>query len=266
MQLDGARYLVLAAADCLDRLGNKAARCVCCVGGGGGPWSHITWSRITPGHTLPHITPCHTSRLLTRHTWSHLATHHTVPHIAPGRTSHLVTPCHTSCLTTHHTWAHLTPHCWLACCRGQIAEAKVAAPSVALHVIDAAIQAHGGAGVCQDTVSRSFTGGERTSISADLGPAVDARAHAQTPNPCPWPPGLGPAVDACAHAKTPNPCPWPPGLGPAVDARAHAAHRRRPRRGPPHLHSRHGAGAPGQAVARAQGCSWRAWPSCSGGP
>jgi acyl-CoA dehydrogenase len=34
--------------------------------------------------------------------------------------------------------------------RGEIAMIKVAAPNMALRVIDRAIQAHGGAGVCQD--------------------------------------------------------------------------------------------------------------------
>jgi hypothetical protein len=33
--------------------------------------------------------------------------------------------------------------------KGQIAAAKVLAPNAALRVIDAAIQVHGGAGVCQ---------------------------------------------------------------------------------------------------------------------
>eukprot|EP00878_Enallax_costatus_P017701 GHUV01018597.1.p1 GENE.GHUV01018597.1~~GHUV01018597.1.p1 ORF type:complete len:389 (+),score=92.28 GHUV01018597.1:215-1381(+) len=51
--------------------------------------------------------------------------------------------------------------------RGEIAAAKVAAPAVALQVIDAAIQIHGGAGVSQDVVLGHLYAGARTLRIAD---------------------------------------------------------------------------------------------------
>lgn len=51
--------------------------------------------------------------------------------------------------------------------RGDIAAAKVAAPRAALHCIDQAIQVHGGAGVCQDTILPSLWAAARTLRIAD---------------------------------------------------------------------------------------------------
>jgi acyl-CoA dehydrogenase len=51
--------------------------------------------------------------------------------------------------------------------RSEIAMIKVIAPNVALKVIDRAIQAHGGAGVCQDTLLPSFWAHARTLRLAD---------------------------------------------------------------------------------------------------
>ncbi|MEW5319027.1 MAG: hypothetical protein WDW38_010203 [Sanguina aurantia] len=52
-------------------------------------------------------------------------------------------------------------------CTGAIAAAKVCAPNTALRVLDAAIQAHGGMGVCQDTVLANMWAGARTLRIAD---------------------------------------------------------------------------------------------------
>ena len=51
--------------------------------------------------------------------------------------------------------------------RSEIAMIKIIAPNVALKVIDRAIQAHGGAGVCQDTLLPSFWAHARTLRLAD---------------------------------------------------------------------------------------------------
>ncbi|KAI8470744.1 MAG: acyl-CoA dehydrogenase [Monoraphidium minutum] len=51
--------------------------------------------------------------------------------------------------------------------RGAIAAAKVAAPAVALDVLDAAVQLHGGAGVCQDTPLAHLWAAARTLRIAD---------------------------------------------------------------------------------------------------
>ncbi|GFH21720.1 acyl-CoA_dh_1 domain-containing protein [Haematococcus lacustris] len=51
--------------------------------------------------------------------------------------------------------------------RGAIAVAKFAAPNMALKVVDAAIQAHGGAGVSQDTVLARLWTAARTLRIAD---------------------------------------------------------------------------------------------------
>jgi acyl-CoA dehydrogenase len=51
--------------------------------------------------------------------------------------------------------------------RSEIAMIKVIAPNVALKVIDRAIQAHGGGGVCQDTLLPSFWAHARTLRLAD---------------------------------------------------------------------------------------------------
>lgn len=51
--------------------------------------------------------------------------------------------------------------------RGEIAAAKVVAPAVALEVLDAAIQVHGGAGVCQDTPLAHLWAAARTLRIAD---------------------------------------------------------------------------------------------------
>jgi acyl-CoA dehydrogenase len=51
--------------------------------------------------------------------------------------------------------------------RGEIAAAKVAAPAVALDVLDAAVQVHGGAGVCQDTPLAHLWAAARTLRIAD---------------------------------------------------------------------------------------------------
>ncbi|HMD49545.1 MAG TPA: acyl-CoA dehydrogenase family protein, partial [Bryobacteraceae bacterium] len=51
--------------------------------------------------------------------------------------------------------------------RSEIAMIKVIAPNVALRVVDRAIQAHGGAGVCQDTLLASFWAHARTLRLAD---------------------------------------------------------------------------------------------------
>jgi alkylation response protein AidB-like acyl-CoA dehydrogenase len=51
--------------------------------------------------------------------------------------------------------------------RQEIAAIKVAAPSMALRVIDRAIQAHGGMGVCQDTFLAAAWANQRTLRLAD---------------------------------------------------------------------------------------------------
>jgi alkylation response protein AidB-like acyl-CoA dehydrogenase len=51
--------------------------------------------------------------------------------------------------------------------RAEIAMIKVVAPNVALHVLDRAIQAHGGAGVSQDTFLASAWAAIRTLRLAD---------------------------------------------------------------------------------------------------
>jgi len=51
--------------------------------------------------------------------------------------------------------------------RAEIAMIKVIAPNVALRVIDRAIQAHGAAGVCQDTFLASAWANSRTLRLAD---------------------------------------------------------------------------------------------------
>jgi alkylation response protein AidB-like acyl-CoA dehydrogenase len=51
--------------------------------------------------------------------------------------------------------------------RQEIATIKVAAPSMALRVIDRAIQAHGGMGVCQDTFLAAAWANQRTLRLAD---------------------------------------------------------------------------------------------------
>jgi acyl-CoA dehydrogenase len=51
--------------------------------------------------------------------------------------------------------------------RAEIAMIKVIAPNMALRVIDRAIQAHGGAGVCQDFELAAMWAGARTLRLAD---------------------------------------------------------------------------------------------------
>jgi len=51
--------------------------------------------------------------------------------------------------------------------RAEIAMIKVVAPNMALRVIDRAIQAHGAAGVCQDTFLASAWANSRTLRLAD---------------------------------------------------------------------------------------------------
>ena len=51
--------------------------------------------------------------------------------------------------------------------KAEIAMIKVVAPQMALQVIDWAMQAHGGAGVCQDFPLASFYAGARTLRFAD---------------------------------------------------------------------------------------------------
>lgn len=56
--------------------------------------------------------------------------------------------------------------------RKKIAQAKVAAPNAVLRIIDEAVQAHGGAGVSQDTVLARLWAGARTLRLADGPDAV----------------------------------------------------------------------------------------------
>jgi acyl-CoA dehydrogenase len=63
--------------------------------------------------------------------------------------------------------------------RGEIAMIKVAAPRIALKIIDDAIQAHGGAGVCQDFGLAKAYGGIRTLRIADGPDEVHCRAIAR---------------------------------------------------------------------------------------
>jgi len=63
--------------------------------------------------------------------------------------------------------------------RGEIAMIKVAAPRVALKVIDDAIQAHGGMGVCQDTPLAGMYAGIRTLRIADGPDEVHNRSIAK---------------------------------------------------------------------------------------
>ena len=51
--------------------------------------------------------------------------------------------------------------------RAEIAMIKVIAPNMTLRVLDRAIQAHGGAGVCQDTLLASAWANSRTLRLAD---------------------------------------------------------------------------------------------------
>lgn len=59
---------------------------------------------------------------------------------------------------------------------------KVAAPKMALKVIDRAIQAHGGMGVCQDTVLAFMWSGARTLRLADGPDEVHMRTVAKLEN------------------------------------------------------------------------------------
>lgn len=61
----------------------------------------------------------------------------------------------------------LTPRVGHKAARGEIAAAKVAAPAAALDILDAAIQVHGGAGVCQDTPLAHLWAASRTLRIAD---------------------------------------------------------------------------------------------------
>jgi len=63
--------------------------------------------------------------------------------------------------------------------RDQIAAIKVVAPRMAVQVIDRAIQAHGGAGVSQDTLLAHFYAGARSLRIADGPDAVHLRTVAQ---------------------------------------------------------------------------------------
>ena len=63
--------------------------------------------------------------------------------------------------------------------RGEIAMIKVVAPNVALRVLDRAIQAHGGAGVSQDTFLAAAWAGTRTLRLADGPDEVHIEANAK---------------------------------------------------------------------------------------
>jgi len=63
--------------------------------------------------------------------------------------------------------AHLLDKCGIKVARGAVAVCKVAAPTAALSVIDAAIQIHGGAGVSGDTPLARLYAGARTLRLAD---------------------------------------------------------------------------------------------------
>src|SRR5205085_12214606 len=63
--------------------------------------------------------------------------------------------------------------------RTEISAIKVAAPKVALDVIDRAIQLHGGAGVSNDTVLARFYASARTLRIADGPDAVHIRSVAR---------------------------------------------------------------------------------------
>jgi alkylation response protein AidB-like acyl-CoA dehydrogenase len=62
--------------------------------------------------------------------------------------------------------------------KNEIAMIKVAAPRMALRIIDDAIQAHGGAGVCQDFGLAKSSAGIRTLRLADGPDEVHARSIA----------------------------------------------------------------------------------------
>jgi acyl-CoA dehydrogenase len=63
--------------------------------------------------------------------------------------------------------------------KGEIAMIKVVAPNVACDVIDMAIQAHGGAGVCDDFVLAAFYAHARTLRLADGPDEVHRQAIAK---------------------------------------------------------------------------------------
>jgi acyl-CoA dehydrogenase len=63
--------------------------------------------------------------------------------------------------------------------RAEIAMIKVVAPNMALRVIDRAIQAHGGAGVCQDFELASMWANTRTLRLADGPDEVHAESIAR---------------------------------------------------------------------------------------
>ena len=63
--------------------------------------------------------------------------------------------------------------------RNEIAMIKVVAPRVALHVLDRAIQAHGGAGVSQDTFLAAAWANARTLRLADGPDQVHVEAIAK---------------------------------------------------------------------------------------
>ena len=72
--------------------------------------------------------------------------------------------------------AHLMDTVGNKAARKEIAAIKVAAPQMSLEVIDRAIQAHGGMGVCQDTFLAAAWADQRTLRLAD-GPDAVHRAQ-----------------------------------------------------------------------------------------
>jgi len=95
--------------------------------------------------------------------------------------------------------AHMMDTAGNKAARAEIAMIKVVAPNITLHVLDRAIQAHGGAGVSQDTFLAAAWAGVRTLRLADGPDEVHTEAIARLELKK-WPPA-GAAHPAASHSE-----------------------------------------------------------------
>jgi len=95
--------------------------------------------------------------------------------------------------------AHMMDTAGNKAARAEIAMIKVVAPNITLHVLDRAIQAHGGAGVSQDTFLAAAWAGVRTLRLADGPDEVHTEAIARLELKK-WPPA-GAAHSAASHSE-----------------------------------------------------------------